>query len=287
METKIIEKILQDLTIKPIGIQGVALVSHQGQLITVPVGLDENSVLITSGTMLYAAQTIQTEFHWQNLEMISFKDKEGHIILACCSLEIYLLVKAGTVITGLLEGEISRTVKKLREEIQRESDQEVGEQTTAEALPQVVPADLVQMAQDLINSYPDFVANVKDINPKFSNPNMLQLGQEVGKGLIEQGKIEQISPKNIPLALKKLIIPAIDPFVIADAQGNELKIHANPFCLNQTSDEPSCYFLRGMIEGLLQSVSNLPEFTVDETTCKATGADSCTFTIKAISHYRR
>ncbi|VEP16179.1 hypothetical protein H1P_4150005 [Hyella patelloides LEGE 07179] len=32
-----------------------------------------------------------------------------------------------------------------------------------------------------------------------------------------------------------------------------------------------------MIQGLLQSVGNLPELNVDEKSCKATGADYCAF----------
>lgn len=316
MQTSTIEKILQDLVIKPIGIQGVALVSPEGQPLIVPIGLDEHSTSIISGTLLYVAQNTQNEFNWHNIEMISVRGQEGHIILAYCSQEIYLLITAGKVITGLLEGEIGRTVKKLQtviqasespllqseispkllaqslspdhdlleelgEEIHQEKDNEILYRGEVEAFEKVHPQKLAQMAQDLINSYPDFVAAVQDFdkNPEISDQNMLKLGQYVGRGLVDQGKIKQVPIKNIPIGINKLILSAINPFMIADAQGNELRVFANPFCMHKTSNEPSCYFLRGMMQGLLQSVRNLPEFTVEETSCKATGADSCIFTI--------
>lgn len=322
MNTPTIDKILQDLILKPIGIQGVSLVSKEGQLLSNPIGLDEDSTSIISGVMLYVAQTTKDEFNWQEVEMISVRGQEGHIMLASCSPEIYLLIKAGKVLTGLLEGEISRTVKKLqaalqtpkspllpqgispklldksvsidydydhlekfREDSQTETDREVRYRDQIASFPEISKPRLIEMAQDLIDSYPDFVAAVQDMDrkPGITDQNMLQLGQYVGQGLVAQGKIKQVSVNNIPAGIKKLVLPVISPFMIADAQDSELKVHANPFCLYKTSDKPSCYFLQGMIQGLLQSVKDLPQFTIDETNCKATGADCCTFTIDSLS----
>ena len=318
MNTSTVDKILQDLILKPIGIQGVSLVSKEGQLLSDPIGIDEDSTSIMSGVMLYVAQTTQDEFNWQDIEMISLRSKEGHIVLASCSPEIYLLIKAGKVLTGLLEGEISRAVKKLQAALQApkspllplgispklldktvsidydydyleklggeshiETNSEVRYRDKIASFQEISKPRLMEMAQDLIDSYPDFVAAVQDMDrkPEITDQNMLQLGQYVGQGLVAQGKIKQVSVNDIPAGIKKLVLPVISPFMIADAQDSELRVHANPFCLYKTSDQPSCYFLQGMIQGLLQSVKGLPQFTIDETSCKATGADSCTFTI--------
>ena len=141
---------------------------------------------------------------------------------------------------------------------------------------------LIEIAQNLISLYPDFVGVIQDLdrNPEISNRSMLKLGQYVGEGLITQGKLKQVSPKNISLAIKKIILPAIEPFAIADDRKNQVELYANPFCSNQEiSDEPKCYFLTGMIQGLLHSVKNLSEITVEETSCKASGGSSCIFTI--------
>lgn len=109
-----IEKILQDLAVKPIGIQGVALVSQEAQSLIVSIGIDEPSTSIVSGMMLYLAKTVENEFNWREIEMISIRSEESHIILAYCSPEVYLLIKVGKVLTGLIEGEVGRTVKKIQ-----------------------------------------------------------------------------------------------------------------------------------------------------------------------------
>lgn len=109
-----LEIILQEFAAKPIGIQGVVLVSLEGHPLTSPIGIDYNSALIMAGTMLYLAKSTQEEFNWQRVENISVRGQQGHVILAACSPEVFLLVKAGKAVTGLLEGEINRTVKKLK-----------------------------------------------------------------------------------------------------------------------------------------------------------------------------
>ncbi|MDJ0658507.1 MAG: 4-vinyl reductase [Crocosphaera sp.] len=303
-----IENILKDLLLKPIDIQGIALVSQEGKPMITPIGIDEETTSILSGTMLYLAQTTQTELNWEDIETLSIRSSQGYLILAYCTPESYLLLKTGKVLTGLLEAEIARTVKKLQTILQNSDaslvelmdspklikntvyleDQliEDGQKTTETnySLSEQLKTDdfekeLLDMAQKLINLYPDFVAAVRDIdtNPTIDDQQMLTLGNYVGQGLLKQGKIKAVSVNNLVSAINKLIVPSLSYFMIAEGQDNELQVHANPFCLYKTSDVPSCYFLRGMIEGLLASVSHLREFTVEEITCKATGDDSCRF----------
>ncbi|WP_013320853.1 roadblock/LC7 domain-containing protein [Gloeothece verrucosa] len=111
--TNKLEEILQELATKPIGIEGVVLVSVEGYPIIPSINIDDNTALIIAGTMLYLAKSAEEEFGWQQIENISIKGPQGHIILAICNLEMFLLVKAGKAVTGLLEAEIKRTIKKL------------------------------------------------------------------------------------------------------------------------------------------------------------------------------
>jgi predicted regulator of Ras-like GTPase activity (Roadblock/LC7/MglB family) len=118
MNTNKIEAILQDLAAKPIGIQSAILVSSQGQPLTPPIGIDENSAAIVAGTMLYLAKSTCEELKWEIAEKISVQGSGGHVILTSCGDDIFLLVKAGKTLTGLLDGEINRTVKNLQVELQ-------------------------------------------------------------------------------------------------------------------------------------------------------------------------
>ncbi|MDJ0601853.1 MAG: 4-vinyl reductase [Crocosphaera sp.] len=310
MNPTAVKNVLQDLLIKPINIQGIALVSQEGKPIITPIGIDEETTSILSGTMLYVAQTAQTELNWQEIESISLHSQQGYLILAYCTSDSYLLIKTGKVLTGLLEAEIRRTVKKLQgilensdasfveiatpprlikntayledesvEEWEKvtETNDSLSDQQNTDSFEQ----EILDLAQNLVDRYPDFVATVRDIdiNPKIDNQQMLKLGEYVGKGLLKKGKIKPVSVNNIVSAINKLIIPAISDFMIAESQDNELKVYANPFCLYKTSDVCSCYFIRGMIEGLLTEVNDLPELTVEEISCQATGADSCRFKV--------
>jgi predicted regulator of Ras-like GTPase activity (Roadblock/LC7/MglB family) len=141
-----IEKILQDLIAKPIGIQGVALVSAEGQPILSPIGINKNNTLIMAGSMLYLAKNTQDEFQWQNIENITVRASEGYIILVRCDRDIFLLIKAGKALSGLLEVEINRTIEKLqatlpttqkRETPPSEKRSEVVTPITPEILPKI------------------------------------------------------------------------------------------------------------------------------------------------------
>lgn len=116
-----LEQILYELIAKPIGIQSAFLVSLEGQPITAPIGISENSALIIAGTMLYLARSTHEELQWQGIEKISVQAQEGYVILANCTPDVFLLIKAAKALSGLLDGEINRTVKRLQTALQIES----------------------------------------------------------------------------------------------------------------------------------------------------------------------
>jgi hypothetical protein len=69
--------------------------------------------------------------------------QEGHVILARCHIDVFLLVKAGKALSGLLEGEINRTLDKLKvalqslQETSTAIDAEVLGSLSAEVLPKI------------------------------------------------------------------------------------------------------------------------------------------------------
>lgn len=94
----------------------------------------------------------------------------------------------------------------------------------------------------------------------------------------------------IKMALETLIVPFGDIKIAKlyklwlDEEAI-LEIKDNPYAEGYESTEPSCYFLKGFIESVLEYLTdyNRIEFqtlTVVEESCVSTGADSCSFHIK-------
>jgi predicted regulator of Ras-like GTPase activity (Roadblock/LC7/MglB family) len=114
MDSNNVDGILRELISKPIGIHGAVLVSAEGQAVATPMGIDESSAAMMAGTMIYLAKNTQAALNWHDIEIVSMKASEGYVILSRCSEDTYLLIQSGKVPLGLLEGEISQTVAKVR-----------------------------------------------------------------------------------------------------------------------------------------------------------------------------
>ena len=143
---------------------------------------------------------------------------------------------------------------------------------------------LRQKAQSIVDSYPDFVIALKEIDSNLGAHSLLKVGQYIGEGLVNQGKIQPPQTNRLPRVMNKLILPAFRSFSIAKVKGNELQILANPLCLAKQSDRCRCFVLQGIIQGLLHSVVGMSACTVCETSCKAAGAKKCIFTISPAHH---
>jgi predicted regulator of Ras-like GTPase activity (Roadblock/LC7/MglB family) len=116
MNTDNLTTILKQLVAKP-GIQGTAIVSAEGQVISTPIGIDENTAGILAGNMLCLLKNMQDELLWQDIEIVSVRSPNGHLILKGCGIDLYLLVKSDKVPVGLLEAEVSRAIDKLQAEL--------------------------------------------------------------------------------------------------------------------------------------------------------------------------
>ncbi|MGB7415662.1 MAG: hypothetical protein WA902_15760, partial [Thermosynechococcaceae cyanobacterium] len=113
-KTDDISRILRELIEKPLGIQCASLISSEGQPLTPLVGMDANSASIVSGTMLYLSKRTREELQWQEITKVCLQSKDGYVILLQCSPDIFLLIQAGQMLTGLLDGVINRAAQKLQ-----------------------------------------------------------------------------------------------------------------------------------------------------------------------------
>ncbi len=93
----------------------------------------------------------------------------------------------------------------------------------------------------------------------------------------------------IKMALSTLIVPFGDVRIVKlyklflDEE-SVIEIRDNPYAAGQESKEPSCYFLRGFIEAVLEYLTDFnriiyEKLVVIEETCMASGAEACTFKI--------
>jgi hypothetical protein len=64
--------------------------------------------------MLALAKKSQTEMQWQDWEAIAAHSSDGHLMLTPCLPDVFLFVQASEVLTGLLEVEIKRIIKKIQ-----------------------------------------------------------------------------------------------------------------------------------------------------------------------------
>lgn len=86
---------------------------------TTPMQMETESVRTLAATMLVLADRTRAECHWPEIEQISVRSPEGYIMLATCSENVFLLVKASDDPAANLESAIERTVRQLRVELTR------------------------------------------------------------------------------------------------------------------------------------------------------------------------
>lgn len=87
---------------------------------------------------------------------------------------------------------------------------------------------------------------------------------------------------NLPDSVKHIALPAMRHLLRGcDLNGEGLRIANSPFAGSGLHRGPSCHFLRGCLEGLLNEPGHLGRPRVIETLCRNTGSDACTFTFAA------
>ncbi|WP_013322205.1 roadblock/LC7 domain-containing protein [Gloeothece verrucosa] len=104
-------------------IEGVVLISSNGQLLTEPIGIDINTAMILGGIFLHLAQNTYQQLDTQEIESISLRSGEGNLIFTACYPEVFLLVKSSNSLSfGLLERRIHLAAKMLQEQLQTNAD---------------------------------------------------------------------------------------------------------------------------------------------------------------------
>jgi len=109
-----VERIFEEVINEFIGIEGAVLISAEGNLLTQAIGIEENIALLLTGKMINFIGIAKTELAWTTFDSISIHSPEGHLVLSQCFHDLFLLIKTEKMLTGLLEVEIKRIVKKIQ-----------------------------------------------------------------------------------------------------------------------------------------------------------------------------
>ena len=151
--------------------------------------------------------------------------------------------------------------------------------------PEAVAVD--HLLQKIVEAYPDLVGPILDLDQTLTSETreavLTALGKGAGATVFRSRYANMRVPSSISQGLQLVVVPAVSPFAIANAQGNRLDVLACPFCRSLRSPSPRCQFLAGFVQGLLNSIPGLEGVGVGETLCRAKGDDTCTFVAEAES----
>ena len=106
MLTVAIEALLNDFVACSDAIQDVVMISAQGQHLTCPYYITPNSAHTLADRMLHLANCISDLCQRHIIDWVIVQAQEGYLILAQCSLGVFLLIKATVAPIGYLKNYI-------------------------------------------------------------------------------------------------------------------------------------------------------------------------------------
>jgi len=267
------EDILKDIN-AVVGVSGCFVFDSEGEILahTLPSELDQEA-LLTVGRTISQTTAGLTATRRRKVHELDLLFSKGRVVVKPLRQGSLCIVCARNMNVPLLNLTADVAAKKLSEEMK-------GHRSESDAVePEAVPTD--QTLQAIINAYPDIVSPVMGLEQSLTEANrnsvLTKLGRQAGEQVFQRRYASTGVPASVPQALELVVVPAVSPFAIADAQGGTLDVLACPFCRNVPSPYPRCHFLAGFVQGLLNSIPGLEEVEVAETLCRAKGDDTCSF----------
>jgi predicted hydrocarbon binding protein len=255
-------------------VSGCFVCNSEGEILasTLPSVLDQNA-LVTVGRTI--SQTTAGIFaaRRRKVHELDLLFSEGRVVVKPLSQGSLCVLCARNMNVPLLNLTANVAARKLSEEMK-------GDRWKSEAVePEAVATE--QAMLDIVDAYPDIVSPVMGLEQSLTAANrdsvLTMLGRRAGAEVFQRRYASTGVPASVSQALELVVMPAVSPFAIADAQNGTLDVLACPFCRNAPSPSPRCHFLAGFVQGMLNSVPGLEEVEVAETLCRAKGDDTCSF----------
>jgi hypothetical protein len=220
----------------------------------------------------------------RKIQEIDLLYAEGRLIVKPLAEGCLCVVCARTMNVPLLNLTASVAAKKLTEAMKSTAPEAEAPAAQREALaPQAVAVD--QLLEKIADAYPDIVGPLADLEqtlaPEMREEVLTSLGEGVGTMVFHTRYANMRVPSSITQGLQLVVVPAVRPFAIANAQDNRLDVLACPFCRGFRSSSAHCQFLAGFVRGMLNSIPGLQGVGVGETLCRAKGDDTCSFVAAA------
>lgn len=147
------------------------------------------------------------------------------------------------------------------------------------------------LVERIVESFPQIFPIVQKYEEGLSSgeeeAKVSALGVQVGMKMI--GKMPGLAEyDHLEQAVELCVLPLIKPFAPGTRNGSSINIPVSVFNrrhLNRAEDPifglqaPGCYFMSGLIEGLLSGSNRHPKVQVSETRCRAHGDPACEYRI--------
>lgn len=153
------------------------------------------------------------------------------------------------------------------------------------------PLDQLPLVERITEAFPHvfpIVQKHEDGLDGEEEPKLSALGIQVGMRMID--KMPGLAAyDHLEQALELCVLPLIKPFAPGTRSGHTINILVSVFNrrhLNRAEDPifgvqaPGCYFMTGLIEGLLSGSAKHPKVSVVETRCRAHGDSACEYLVK-------
>lgn len=157
------------------------------------------------------------------------------------------------------------------------------------AVPQGEPVGLEDLAERVVSDYPKIIRHIDAFEQTIPDkgdlaPQLRRLGRLVGGRLGAQDPTLH-EAQTLHEALENSVVQILDRIAEPEVVGSDIRVRLSIFTRRQVNtmdlvfggEASRCDFLSGMIEGMVDGVSGLPDIRVEETSCRTNGDEYCTF----------
>ena len=113
-----IDTLLDDFVAYSDEIQGVVMVSKQGQPLTHSIGFSDESTRILTENILYLVSCLAEHCQWNTIDWVTIRAEEGYFLFSQVRPDAFLLFKVTAVSTNYLQNHILQFLEKLQTALQ-------------------------------------------------------------------------------------------------------------------------------------------------------------------------